>query len=227
MNLLKVGWCNETCKVILQCQWQFSLIHVFLWRNLVWLTSFLWPKLEGFVTYHISFPDLAPFSFEHSLLRQTRWSLYQRGGNYKLSAERPRWLTAFLSTPRLFLAIIKEQYEENFGYQYMCNSPAAPSPQSSISDPFLWAIIHSPRPFLKLIRWYFIRRVLWWPEPPSSANSFHLTHLMRLWYMKMTYSWAINSLVMDTFLTVFCLATPKRVNIWLNSMHTSLDIDLD
>ena len=98
MNLLEVGWCNETCKVILQCQWQFSLIHVFLWRNLVWLTSFLWPKLEGFVTYHISFPDLAPFSFEHSLLRQTRWSLYQRGGNYKLSAERPRWLTAFLSS---------------------------------------------------------------------------------------------------------------------------------
>ena len=58
MNLLEVGWCNETCKVILQCQWQFSLIHVFLWRNLVWCTSFLCPKLEGFVTYQILFPDL-------------------------------------------------------------------------------------------------------------------------------------------------------------------------
>ena len=50
-------------------------------------------------------------------------------------------LTALLqegsvSAPCLFLAIIKERYEENFGYQYMCNSPAAPSHQSSISDPF-------------------------------------------------------------------------------------------
>ena len=90
--------------------------------------------------------------------------------------------------PCLFLAIIKERYEENFGYQYMCNSPAAPSPQSSISDPFSWAIIHSPRPILRLIRWCSIRRVLWWPEQPSSAKSFHLTHPMWLWYMKMTYS---------------------------------------
>ena len=90
--------------------------------------------------------------------------------------------------PCLFLAIIKERYEENFGYQYMCNSPAAPSPQSSISDPFSWAIIHSPRPILRLIRWCSIRRVLWWPEQPSSAKSFHLTHPMWLWYMRMTYS---------------------------------------
>ena len=71
----------------------------------------------------------------------------------------------------------------------MCNSPAAPSPQSSISDPFSWAIIHSPRPILRLIRWCSIRRVLWWPEQPSSAKSFHLTHPMWLWYMRMTYSW--------------------------------------
>ena len=91
-------------------------------------------------------------------------------------------------TPCLFLAIIKERYEENFGYQYMCNSPAAPSPQSSISDPFSWAIIHSPRPILRLIRWCSFRRVLWWPEQPSSAKSFHLTHPMWLWYMRMTYS---------------------------------------
>ena len=27
--------------------------------------------------------------------------------------------------------------------------------------------------------------------------------MMRLWYTKMTYSWTIISLVMDTFLTVF------------------------
>ena len=72
--------------------------------------------------------------------------------------------------------------------QYMCNSPAALSPQSSTSDPFLWAIIHSPRPILRLIRWCSIRRVLWWPEQPSSAKSFHLTHPMWLWYMRMTYS---------------------------------------
>ena len=91
-------------------------------------------------------------------------------------------------TPCLFLAIIKERYEENFGYQYMCNSPAAPSPQSRISGPFSWAIIHSPRPILRLIRWCSIRRVLWWPEQPSSAKSFHLTHPMWLWYMRMTYS---------------------------------------
>ena len=90
--------------------------------------------------------------------------------------------------PCLFLAIIKERYEENFGYQYMCNSPAAPSPQSSISDPFSWAIMHSPRPILRLIRWCSIRRVLWWPEQPSSAKSFHLTHPMWLWYMRMPYS---------------------------------------
>ena len=31
--------------------------------------------------------------------------------------------------------------------------------QSSISDPFFWAIIQSPRPILKLLRWCFIRRV--------------------------------------------------------------------
>ena len=70
----------------------------------------------------------------------------------------------------------------------MCYSPAAPSPQSSISDPFSWAIMHSPRPILRLIRWCSIRRVLWWPEQPSSAKSFHLTHPMWLWYMRMTYS---------------------------------------
>ena len=98
------------------------------------------------------------------------------------------WIFALFQAPCLFLAIIKERYEENFGYQYMCNSPAAPSPQSSISDPFSWAIIHSPRPILRLIRWCSIRRVLWWPEQPSSAKSFHLTHPMWLWYMRMTYS---------------------------------------
>ena len=90
-------------------------------------------------------------------------------------------------SPCLFLATIKERYEEIFGYQYMCNSPAAPSRQSSISDPFSWAIIHSPRPILRLIRWCSIRRVLWWPEQSSSAKSFHLTHPMWLWYMRMTY----------------------------------------
>ena len=46
----------------------------------------------------------------------------------------------------------------------------------------------SSRPILKLIRWCSIRRVLWWPEQPSSAKSFHLTHPMWLWYMRMTYS---------------------------------------
>ena len=54
--------------------------------------------------------------------------------------------------------------------------------------PLLWAIIHSPRSILKLIRWCSIRRVLWWPELPSSANSFRLTHLMWLWYKRVTYS---------------------------------------
>ena len=46
----------------------------------------------------------------------------------------------------------------------------------------------SPRAILRLIRWCSIRQVLWWPEQPSSAKSFHLTHPMCLWYMRMTYS---------------------------------------
>ena len=44
-----------------------------------------------------------------------------------------------------------------------------------------------------------MRRDHWRPDLFTSVNSFHLTRLMRLWYTKMTYSWAIISLVMDNF----------------------------
>ena len=48
------------------------------------------------------------------------------------------------------------------------------------------------------------------PDLFTSANSFHLTRLMKLWYTKMTYSWAIISLVMDNFSTFFVLQHQKE-----------------
>ena len=78
-----------------------------------------------------------------------------------------------LCAPCLFLAIIKTNDIRRILATNICETFQQPRVLKDL---------------LKLIRWCFIYWVLWWPELPSSANSFHVTHLMWFRYMRMTYS---------------------------------------